>query len=63
MDILQIDTAISYEHVKKTHSIECKTLRGQKSSGGGRLKLRAEEWASLDIISATWYRNHYKNES
>ncbi|MFP2033223.1 hypothetical protein ACLEBW_00110 [Klebsiella pneumoniae] len=32
------------EYVKKTHSAECQSIRGRKSSGGGRPKNRIEEW-------------------
>ncbi|WP_235597429.1 primase C-terminal domain-containing protein, partial [Salmonella enterica] len=35
------------EYVKKTHSAECQSIRGRKSSGGGRPKIRSEEWVSL----------------
>ncbi|EGZ6384543.1 primase C-terminal domain-containing protein, partial [Salmonella enterica] len=51
------------EYVKKTHSAECQSIRGRKSSGGGRPKIRSEEWVSLGISRATWYRKHYKNEN
>ncbi len=46
------------EYVVKTLSPEIQSIRGKKSKGEGRPKIRNNEWVKLGISRSSWYRKY-----